>query len=187
MPPKVKVTREDIVNTAVDIVREAGVASLNARTVAAQLGCSTQPIFSNFATMDELRAVVIQQAYALYQEYVRREMECGEYPPYKAGGMAYIRFAKEEKELFKLLYMCDRSGENVPSESQSFTQMTDIVRHNTGADEDTARLFHLEMWAYVHGIATMFATNYLDLEWELVSRMLTDAYLGMRKQYGMEG
>ena len=186
MAPKVKVTKEDIVHTATEIVRQQGAQALNARAVAAVLGCSTQPIFSNFATMDELRVVVTQQADALYQGYISRETDSGKYPPYKAGGMAYIRFAKEEKELFKLLYMCDRRGEDIPSETQSFTQMTDIVRHNTGADEDIARLFHLEMWAYVHGIATMFATSFLDLEWELVSRMLTDAYLGMRKQYGMK-
>ncbi len=34
---------------------------------------------------------------------MRKEVESGEYPACK--GMAYIRFAKEEKELFKLLYM----------------------------------------------------------------------------------
>ena len=187
MPPKVKVIRENIVQTAMDIVRRQSVDALNARGIAAVLGCSTQPIFSNFTTMDELRLAVMQQADALYQEYICREMERGEYPPYKAGGMAYIRFAKEEKELFKLLYMCDRTGEDIPSEAQSFTQMTDIIRHSMGADAETARLFHLEMWAYVHGIATMFATNFLDLEWDLVSRMLSDVYLGLRKQYGMEG
>ena len=187
MPPKVKTTKEDILNTAFTIVRQQGVQSLNARTVAAVLGCSTQPIFSNFATMEELKMAVAQQADALYQTYVRRETESGEHPPYKAGGMAYIRFAKEEKELFKLLYMCDRTGEEVPAQTDSFTQMTDLVRRNLDMDTDTANLFHLEMWAYVRGIATMFATGFLDLEWELVSRMLTDAYLGLRKQYGMEG
>ncbi|MBR3779107.1 MAG: TetR/AcrR family transcriptional regulator [Clostridia bacterium] len=187
MPPKVKTTKEVIVKTALDIVRRQGTAALNARTVASALGCSTQPIFSNFTTMDELRLAVAQQADALYQEYVRRETDSGEYPPYKAGGMAYIRFAKEEKELFKLLYMCDRSGEEIPTEAHSFTQMTDILRHNTGLNDDTANLFHLEMWAYVHGIATMFATGFLDLDWDLVSKMLTDAYLGLRKQYETEG
>lgn len=187
MPPKVKNSKEAIINTAVDIVRGSGVSALNARTVAAALGCSTQPIFSNFATMEELKMAVVTEADALYQEYVRRETESGEHPPYKAGGIAYIRFAKEEKELFKLLYMCDRTGEDIPSDSHSFTQMTDIVRQNTGADNETANLFHLEMWATVHGIATMFATGFLDLEWALVSKMLTDAYQGLRKQYGMEG
>jgi hypothetical protein len=42
------------------------------------------------------------------------------------------------------------------------------------------------MWAYVHGIATMFATGFLDLDRELVSKILTDAFLGLKKQYGME-
>ena len=187
MPPKVKTTKDAIVSTAVEIVRQQGAEALNARAIAAELGCSTQPIFSNFATMDELRLAVAQQADALYQEYVRRETDSGEYPPYKAGGMAYIRFAKEEKELFKLLYMCDRSGEEIPAEAASFSQMADLVRSNTGMDGDTANLFHLEMWAYVHGIATMFATGFLDLDWDLVSKMLTDAYLGLRKQYETEG
>ena len=187
MPPKIKTTKEDILNTAFAIVRQQGAQALNARVVAAELGCSTQPIFSNFATMEELKTAVVAEADALYQEYIRREMESGEYPPYKAGGMAYIRFAKDEKELFKLLYMCDRTGEDIPSEAQSFTQMTDIISKSMGLDENAARLFHLEMWAYVHGIATMFATGFLDLEWELVSHMLSDVYLGLRKQYGMEG
>ena len=187
MPPKVKTTKEDILNTAFAIVREQGAQALNARTVAAVLGCSTQPVFSNFATMEELKTAVAQEAEALYQTYLRRETDSGEHPPYKAGGMAYIRFAKEEHELFKLLYMCDRSGEDIPSQPHSFTQMTDIVRSHMGMDADTANLFHLEMWAYVHGIAAMFATGFLDLNWDLVSKMLTDVYLGLRKQYEAEG
>lgn len=44
-------------------------------------------------------------------------------------------------------------------------------------------MFHLEMWAYVHGIATMMATGYLELDTELVSEMMTDAYQGMKNRY----
>lgn len=186
MPPKVKITSEDIVNTAVEIVRKNGAAAINARNIAAILKCSTQPIFSNFKTMDELRFAVLQKANDLCINYMEQEVRKGEYPPYKANGMAYIRFAKEEKELFKLLYMRDRSEEKITEESDINTQMETIVKSNTGLGSDTAKIFHLEMWAYVHGIATMFATNYLNLEWELVSKILTDAYMGLRKQYGME-
>lgn len=187
MPPKVKISKEDIVNAAVEIVRKDGAQAINARTLAAALGCSTQPIFSNFATMEELRFAVLQKADALYREYRHREVDSGKFPAYKASGMAYIRFAKEEKELFKLLYMCDRSGEPISEDGTIDSDMEAIVRRNTGLDAMEARLFHLEMWAYVHGIATMFATGFLNLEWELVNKMLTDAYLGLRKQYGMEG
>ncbi len=186
MPPRVKVTKEEIINAAVDIVRKNGAQGVNARDVASALCCSTQPGFSNFATMEELRLAVVEKADLLCQAYMQREVESGKYPAYKANGMAYIRFAKEEKELFKLLYMCDRSGEPVPEGSELTDKMEAIVQSNTGLDGEKAKLFHLEMWAYVHGIATMFATGFLDLDWELVSRMLTDSYQGLRKQYAME-
>ncbi len=186
MPPKVKITKEDIINAAVDIVRNNGAQAINARTVASILNCSTQPVFSNFATMDELRIAVVEKSDLLCEEYMQREVESGNFPTYKANGMAYIRFAKEEKELFKLLYMRNRMGEAIPEESEHINKMESIVHNNTGLVGADARLFHLEMWAYVHGIATMFATGFLDLDWELVSKMLTDAYQGLRKQYGME-
>lgn len=186
MPPKAKTTREEIVSAAVNIVRAQGAQALNARTLAAALQCSTQPIFSNFASMDALRLAVADKADALCRAYIQREVDSGKYPAYKASGMAYIRFAKEEKELFKLLYMRDRTGESIPESTELGNEMEHIVHHNTGLEGMNVRLFHLEMWAYVHGIATMFATGYLELEWELVSKMLTDAYQGLRKQYEKE-
>ena len=97
MPPKVIITKEEIIKTALEMLRKNGEGALNARSIATELNCSTQPIFSNFATMDELRAAVIADAYQLYLDFLKRESESGEYPKYKAFGMAYIRFAKEEK------------------------------------------------------------------------------------------
>ena len=176
MPPKVKVTRQHIIATAMEIVRQSGAQALNARTVAAALECSTQPVFSNFESMEMLKQAVGEQAEALCQEYIRREIEQGQYPEYKASGMAYIRFAKEEKELFKLLYMRDRANETIPSEIEFGSWMEHIVQRATGLQVTDAKLFHLEMWVCVHGIATMFATGYLDLDWSLVSDMVTDFY-----------
>ncbi len=186
MPPKIKVTKEDIINAAVEVVQKYGAQAINARTVATVLDCSTQPIFSNFDSMDELRLAVIERADLLCNEYIKREAQSGKFPTYKASGMAYIRFAKEEKELFKLLYMRDRKDEVIPESSELGEEMESVVRGNTGLNKDDARLFHLEMWAFVHGIATMVATGFFDIDPELVSRMLTDAYQGMKKQYNVE-
>ena len=185
MPPKIKITRESIVNAAVEIVRLHGADSINARNVASVLKSSTQPVFSNFSTVDELRLAVVEKAEVLCREYIRTEMESGKYPDYKASGMAYIRFAKEEKELFKLLYMRDRSKEALPENINLDFEMETLVQNNTGLSGDPLKLFHLEMWAYVHGIASMFATGFLDLDWDLVGKMLTDVYQGLRKQYGL--
>ena len=186
MPPKVKVTKEEIIQAAVGIVRAQGASALNARTVAAALNCSTQPVFSNFETMEQLQQAVVAQADQICNDYIQKEIASGAYPAYKASGMAYIRFAKEEKELFKLLYMRDRRAEDDPDKSEINEQMTAVVEDNTGLTGDRAKLFHLEMWTYVHGIATMLATGFLDLEWDLISSMITDAYQGMRKLREME-
>ena len=183
MPPKVKTTREEIINTAFEIARQSGEQFLNARTIAKALNCSTQPVFSNFTSMNELRLAVVEKADALCKECMKREVESGKFPPYKAHGMAYIRFAKEEKELFKLLYMRDRTEELSQKEAERDEQMESLIRKNIGISGNAVSLFHLENWAYVHGIATMFATGYFDIEWELVSKMLTDCYLGLKAQY----
>ncbi len=186
MPPKVKVTKDEIINAAVGLVRQSGAQAINARNIAAALNCSTQPVFSNFANMEEMRLAVVEKADRLCQEYTTSEIAKGAYPDYKASGMAYIRFAKEEKELFKLLYMRDRSGESIPERTEQTDQLAAMVQSNTGLTGQDAQLFHLEMWAYVHGIATMFATGFFDLEWDLVSRMITDCYQGLKKQFGRE-
>ena len=185
MPPKVRITKEEIIQTAIQLVREGGESAVNARAIASALNCSTQPIFSNFATMEELKYAVIEEAELLCGDYVAAEIEQGKYPSYKSSGIAYSRCAKEEQELFKLLYMRDRSSEDTSQESDFNKQILNIAKDNTGLEEFNSKFFHLEMWAFVHGIATMFATGYLDLDWEIVSKMLTDAYQGLRKQYGL--
>ena len=182
MPPKVRITKEDIVSAAVDIVRSKGETALNARNIAAVLCCSTQPVFSNFATMEELRVSVVEAADTLFGEYMKREIESGRFPPYKASGMAYIRFAKEEKELFKLLFMRDRS--NVDKQPNSdYEAAIELLMKANGISRSRAELMHLEVWACVHGIATMLATSFQPLEWELISDMLTDVYQGVRARH----
>ena len=179
MPPKVKITKKDIIDKALELVREGGAESINARGIANALNCSTQPIFSNFESMEDLERSVFAAAYEKYLGFITEELKSEKYPPYKAYGMAYIRFAKEEKELFKLIFMCDRQGEeNTPS--PDFEASVEMIMQANGCDRETARLLHLEMWVCVHGIATILATSFLELDFELISGMVTDVYQGLR-------
>ena len=184
MPPRVKITTDWIIRTAIDIVRESGDGALNARDIALRGGCSTQPIFSNFSCMDELRQAVIVEAENIYRGFVEEEIASGEFPAYKSSGMAYIRFAKEEGELFRLLFMRKRSAEEITNDKSELTEMmVNMIRSATTLDRDNASLLHLEIWAFVHGIAVMIATGYFEPERELISRMLTDAYQGIKKRF----
>ena len=178
MPPKVKVTKKEIIQTAFELLRNDGEASVNARNIASKLNCSTQPLFSNFESMEELQRAVFSAAYELYLSFLKKESEREEVPKYKAFGMAYIRFAKEEKELFKLLFMCDREGGDL-TPTADFEASVEMIKKNCKITRKKAELMHLEIWAFVHGIATMHATSFLTLEWELISNMLTDIYQGV--------
>lgn len=183
MPPKPKITREHIISSALDITRKHGVDALNARAIAATLNCSTQPIFSNYSSMEELKTDVIKQAALLYEQYLKQDMTNPDYPPYKGSGMGYIRFAKEEKELFKLLFMRDRSKEEIKKEMEGIDDLIELISSNTGLNREEAYMFHLEMWIFVHGIASMIATSYLELDQSTISRLLSDAYQGTAALY----
>lgn len=185
MPPKVRITKEDIIKTSVNLVRVSGADSINARAIALSLKCSTQPIFSNFTSMEELEEATIKAAYEIYLSYIQNEVESGKYPKYKSFGMAYIRFAKEEKELFKLLFMRDRTGEDM-SLSPDFEESVQMIMKANSVSYETANLIHLEMWACVHGIGTILATSFMPLEWDIISQMTSDVYHGIISKHTKE-
>ena len=184
MPPKVKVTKEEIAQSAFELVRKNGIEALNARSIAQMLECSTQPIFSNYESMAELQREVAKRAYELTLVYREREMASGEFPSYKASGIAYIRFAKEEKMLFKLLFMSGAEMSDCDIAKNDWNSTVEKVPGYAGVEESKAELFHLEMWMFVHGVASMLATGNIDLEMNVVSDMLSDVYLGVRAKYG---
>ena len=182
MPPKCRFTREEIIQAALDLTAEKGVGALTARGLAQRLGSSAKPIFGLFANMEEVQQEVVKAANLRYQEYLRQDMSAGRYPPYKASGMAYIRFAREQKELFKLLFMRDRTHEEKAA-GDELEALLGLIQKNMGLSRDDAYRFHLDMWIYVHGIATMIATAYLEWDMDFISAALTDAYQGLRLRF----
>lgn len=176
-------TREEIIAAALNLTRKGGISALTARALGSELGSSSRPVFGLFKNMEEVQKEVFKAADALYQSYLKTDMESGKYPPYKASGMAYIRFAKEEKELFRLLFMRDRTHENVEADQEGMKPFIELIQQNLCLSAENAHMFHLEMWMYVHGIATTIATSYLEWDEEFISRVITDGYEGMKKRY----
>ncbi len=187
MPPKFRFTREEIVDTALTIVREEGFPALTARALADRLGSSTKPIFGLFANMEEVQQAVLQAADGRYQRYLADAMSSGEYPPYKASGMGYIRFAMEEPRLFRLLFMRDRSAEVIREDRESIRPLLDLLQGTLGLSEDKAYLFHMESWVFVHGLAAMIATNYVPWDMDFISRALTDMHQGLVHRFTQGG
>ena len=183
MPPKLKFTREQIIEAALNVTKKNGISGLTARAVATELESSAKPIFGLFQNMEEVKYEVVKAANEIYQSYLQNEMAAGEYLPYKASGMAYIKFAKEETELFKLLFMRDRTNEVIEENREELRPILKLLMDNLNISEDEAYIMHMELWIYVHGIATMLATSYLDWDVEFISDTLTDAYEGLKSRH----
>lgn len=103
MPPKAKFSKEEIVKVSLNIVKEKGENALTAREVAAFLGVSTRPIFTYFKTMDELKAEVRKSAAEKYRAYTEEGLK--ESVPLHGFFKRYLNFARENPNLYKLLFM----------------------------------------------------------------------------------
>lgn len=183
MPAQKQVTKEAMIDAATELLRRQGMKAVNARAVAARLKCSTRPIYLTFKNMDEIKAAAVERITADYRRCLAREAQSGAYPPYKAFGMGYVKYARDEKESFKYLFMRDRSKEEKGIDGGDVGEVLAALAAATGMTLAEAEKFHLEMWIFVHGIATAVATNYIDYDEEIVSGWITDAFMGLKARY----
>jgi AcrR family transcriptional regulator len=185
MPPKVKVTQEAILTASIEIVKHKGIGNLNARDIGKALGCSVQPIFSNFENMEQLKEVLYQRIETLFDEHMRMGM--GKHQiPFLGMGLAYIDFAKSEQNLFKFLFMSDGfKGKSVLDmiRAEENREIVRIIAGMTGLDFERAEQLFLSIWLITHGIAALMATNDCDFSEETIVKLLTDAFSGMKTQF----
>ena len=61
VPKSTTITQEAIIDTAFEMVRKEGFGVLSARSIAKQIGCSTQPIYCCYKNMGDLKIWVISK------------------------------------------------------------------------------------------------------------------------------
>ncbi len=189
MPRSFMFTKEEIVAAAVQLTREKGIDAVSARSLGEKLGASSRPIFSYFKSMDEVKEAIAESAAEIYNGYIETEIKSGRYSSYKANCMAYIRFAKEEKELFKMLFLTDTSSgdssdDSDENEIEEVKPLVKILQKQLNFSRENAELFFSETWVTVHGIAAMLATNDLDWTDSYILNVLNDGFTGIK--YGIE-
>jgi AcrR family transcriptional regulator len=167
MSPKQKFTKEDILETAFAILREQGIENLNARNIARRLNSSTQPVFSFFENMTELKTAVFQMAEryhaAIYNNIkIDKELLANIY-------LAYINFALEEPNLFRLQHLSNEY------KGRPFLEIFKDKNHETGngrlregrkkiyGGKKAVETMFFDMWLYAHGIATVLVGNQLQI------------------------
>ena len=95
------VTKEKILAAAIDIVRKGGTSALTARSLSSALGCGVNAIFSKFGSMEGVLEAVRTEARRLFKERVGAGFSLN--PPFKGMGLAFLWFAIDEPQLFKLV------------------------------------------------------------------------------------
>ena len=176
-----KTTKEDIIKAAYEIVRKNGIGSLNARAIAKELKCSTQPIMYQFSSMEEIKKEVLKKAVETYKNYMSNGIN--EEFAYKSMGYNYIRLAKEEPNIFKLVFSTktNLTVENFMLEDRFYEEIEKAISKRTKMDKDAILSFHKKMWLLTHGIASLIADKTCSFTDEEISMFLTEEFVALMK------
>ena len=181
MAPKVKFTKDEMVAAAVQVVRNGGIDRLTAKSLAAQLGTSTQPIFTCFATMDAVKAEVTAAAERIYDGYAAKGL--ADPRPFFGFGMQYIQFARTEPQLYRLLFLNPDGPDG--GAMAAMTHSLALVRQSmmeiyriTAAEAD--RYFR-DLWLVVHGLATLIVTGNCPYTDRDIGQILTEVSVSICK------
>ncbi|MCR5107349.1 MAG: TetR/AcrR family transcriptional regulator [Lachnospiraceae bacterium] len=180
MPPKIRVSKEQVLSTAFEMTREDGFEALTARKLAERLNSSTQPIFRTYENMDSLKEDLFYKCEEFYRD--RMENSVNEFEPaYLSMSLKYIELAQSEYHLFSLLsavsiHENDDTGIYLQNGDlkKVFKGLPDEKRLNEDQKTDLLKL----LWIFTHGLASMIAGKRLIVENEGVSDMLKRAYEG---------
>ena len=176
MPPKAKITKDMILHTVLDITRETGFETVNARSIAGKLQCSTRPIFTCYENMEELKRDFLDFAYEYYLQYVSSFSSSEQIIPSLLLPLSYIEFAAEETHLFKLLFMNDMDLNM--AEAKDFYNEADNEKRaaafseTIGVELERAKVIFLDLFLYTHGIAVLTAAGKIAFDRGNAEKML---------------
>ncbi|MBR0575744.1 TetR/AcrR family transcriptional regulator [Proteiniclasticum sp. BAD-10] len=184
MPPKVRITDDAILDAALAITREKGIDGVNVREIAKALDCSIQPVFRNFQSMENLKNALYQRVEEEHNAAMEKGLQM--HPiPFLGLGMAYIQFAKEEKNLYKFLFMSaaiPKKGFLEMIKEEENQPIVDLIAQMTGLPRKTAEELFMDIWLMVQGIASLVATNDFEVSEAEIEKILKDTFLGLKMQ-----
>ena len=174
MPKSCNLNKEQIIKKAIVMVDKNGWDSINARDLASALKISTKPLYRIYNNMDEIKEDMYKEIYKQYDEFITSRVDnkkalitlC----------VAYVEFAKLYKNLFISLFLSNnlkwRSVDDVLNEKWNQGAIINLVNKQGYTFESAKELF-MHLWLYANGLATLIATNKIDIEdKEIIARVV---------------
>jgi AcrR family transcriptional regulator len=156
--------KEALVLAGVEILEAEGLAQLSLRAIAARVGVSHTAPKNHFGSMRGLLTAIATEGFRRHAAFMRAGLSeaSGRKDRLNAAMQGYVRFAREHKQLFLLMFSsehCDFSDPDLGAASKgSYDVLADIA---AGLDWDKAaapggqQRTELMLWSLVHGFAQL--------------------------------
>lgn len=158
-------TEAAIVEAGRDLLAERGLEGLSMRAVAGRVGVSATAIYNYFENKQALLDRVVLSGWSRFEAYLQAavaDRDRGSLERLYALGGAYIRFALENQEYFKVLFTMrtehPRDIAELPAEG-GYLMLREAVEEAMGAGRlrrEDPDLVALYLWTHVHGLVTLF-------------------------------
>ena len=165
MPASCKLTKEQIIKKAIVIVDKKGWEKVNARDLAKELKISTKPLYRIYKNMDEIKDDMYKEIYKQYDEFITSRVDNKK--ALVTLCVAYVEFAKLYKNLFISLFLSNnlkwKTIDDVLNEKWNQGAIINLV-NKCGYSFEEAKSLFMHVWLYSNGLATLIATNKLDID-----------------------
>lgn len=178
MPTTIRITKEMILNAAFDITRNEGIEKLSNREIAKKMNCSIRPIYYQFKNSEELYKELYNKINSYFYDFIMKNI-VDDIPHYNQIGINYIKFAQEETNLFKVLFMSpSRNLPNtfVETDKTGFAGVVAAIKLSTHLSDKAIKSFHTKMWIFVHGIATLTVSRSFKFTDEQIKDLLSQEF-----------
>lgn len=182
MPPKPKFTREEIVQTALEVVSRKGIEALTAKELGDALGTSARPIFTVFSSMKQVQDAVREAAMHRFECFAEQKLP--DMPLFKQVGMQMVLFGVREPKLYQLLFM--QENRNAVSFDDVFGELGPtaqtcirLIQEEYAMREADARLLFENVWIYTFGVGALCATRMCQFSEEKLGQMLSTEFQAM--------
>ena len=164
MPPKQKITKAVLLECAFKIAEDQGIAAVTSRSVSKAAGCSIQPVFSQFPTMEELRKATFDYA---CDWMVREILSFVDKTDFLLQTTIWvINFAREKPQLYHLIYLSNNfPGNNlldVILKYESIEKIIDKMMETYKLELEVCKDILLRAFLLLMGIGAMICVNHVD-------------------------
>ena len=174
MPKNIKITKEMILDAAFEITKKDGISKVSNREIAKKLNCSIRPIYYQFKNSDELFNSLYNMIHEYFYKFILANLN-DKFPKYKQVGLNYIKFAREEKNFYQVLFLnknCNLDTFNGNNDS-NFNKVKDFIKISTNLSNEDINDFHFKMWTFCHGLATLLANDKIYLTDEQIKILIS--------------